>query len=451
MLDLYFFLTGLVVVAGTVWGVWGANDTLHPLVYLLPMAGFFYIYVPVSLYVEGGLFSYFTVEEITFVQGLNLACVTGLALGGYYGTKGVRRDAERVDLFSFTMTSQTRERLKTVGLVLGGVAVAAYVYKIANVGGFVAAYSHVKGGGATTSGYIRSIDQLAIPAIVCIYMSRTGTRLTRGKKLLVGMFSVPLLIHGLLSARRGPTFLALATLIAGWYLVRRKRPSLPTIAVGGTAVGLLLLALVTFRGQIYLGSSFLTGGPSTAEIVEKSLERSTRKELSNEYLNGAYIALNARDNAGHYWGKRYLTQLFVRPIPSRIWPTKYEDVGMEAIFYNAGQLRTADPEQHPKIPEGAAPGVAAGAYVELGWLAPVFLFLVGWGYALAWRRSLVQGGRWTVIYSILLSVSAYLVAQSFFAILYRVLLMVIPVLVLWEWFGLSPQYRLKSGSSSVSA
>ena len=450
MLDLYFFLTGLVVVVGTTWGVWRANDTLHPLVYLLPMSGFFYVYVPVSLYVEGGLFSYFTVEEITFVQGLNLACAAGLALGGYYGTKGVRREAGRMDLFSFTMAPKTHEQLKTVGLILGGVAVAAYVYQIVNVGGFVAAYSHAKGGGTAGSGYIRAIDQFAIPAIVCIYMSRKGNRLSSGKKLLVGLFSVPLLIHGLLSARRGPTFLALATLIAGWYLVRRERPSFPTIAVGGTAIGLLLLALVTFRGQIYLGSSFLTGGPSTAEIVEQSLERSTREELSNEYLNGAYIALNARDNAGHYWGKRYLTQFFIRPIPSSLWPTKYEDVGMEAIFYNAGQLRTSDPSEHPAIPDGAAPGYAAGAYVELGWFAPFFLFLVGWGYALAWRRSLVRGGIWTIIYTILLAVSAYLVAQSFFAILYRVLLMIIPTLILWEWLMLSPQYRFKSRPMSVS-
>jgi hypothetical protein len=203
---------------------------------------------------------------------------------------------------------------------------------------------------------------------------------------------------------------------------------------------MLLLALVTYRGEIYLGSAFLTGdAPAATEIVEESLERSTQSSFANEYMYGTYVVLNSRDRTGHYWGKRYLTQVFVRPIPSTLWPTKYEDVGMEAIRFNAGQLGTANREAHPLIPKGSAPGFAGSAYVEWGWGAPLFLFLIGWLYGLAWRRNLVRGGMWTVIYTVFLSVSAYFIAQSFMTVLYRLLLMVIPALVMW--YSLKPRKR----------
>jgi hypothetical protein len=288
---------------------------------------------------------------------------------------------------------------------------------------------------------------LAVPAIVLVYLGRGEDTLAARHRLLVGALSVPLLVHGLLSARRGPTFLALATLVAGWYLVRRRRPSVPKVAIGGLAFGLLLLALVTYRGQIYLGSRFLTGdAPAATEIVEQSLERSTQSTFANEYMYGTYVVINARDRVGHYWGKRYFTQIFVRPIPSSLWPNKYEDVGMEALKVNAGQLGTANREEHPLIPKGSAPGFAGSAYVEWGWAAPLFLFLLGGGYGTVWRKSLVRGGLWTVLYTILLSVSAYFIAQSFLAVLYRLLLISIPPVVLWHILksGLRPKASRRS-------
>jgi hypothetical protein len=447
MLELFIFLTAIVVVIGAVWGMFGANDPFHPLTYLMTMIGFFYVYVPISLQREGALLRYFSIDDVTYIQGLSLACVIALALGCYHGSGGVRRDPERVDVFSFTATSLDRQALLRCGILLGIIGIMAYVYQISNVGGFIQAYNNPKGGGWASSGYIRDLDFLLVPAIVCIYLAGGQTEEERGLPLrywlLVGSFSVPVLIHGLLSSRRGPTFLGIAALVGGWYLARRSRPSRIKAIAGGVAVGVLLLALVAFRGQIYLGSAFLLGGgPATTEVVERSLEYGDRTDMSNEYLHGMYVALNARDHAGHYWGRRYLTQIFVRPIPSSIWPTKYRDVGMEALTLNSGLLQTDDISEHPMAVKGSAPGFAASAYVEWGWGAPVFVFLLGYLYAYMWRQSLVQGGIWTVFYVILMSVSVFFIAQSFYASFFRLLLM--SGFSLMFWYMLQPTSRRAS-------
>jgi hypothetical protein len=435
MFELFIFLTAGVVVIGMAWGMFGANDPFHPLTYLMLMVGFFYVYVPINLYREGALLSYFTMGDATYIQGLSLVCVGGLALGAYLGSRRVRRDPQRVDVFSFTASEDDRQALLRCGVLLGVIGVLAYVYQISNVGGFIAAYDSPKGGGWASSGYIRDLDFLVVPGITCIYLGWQEKGVPLRYRLLVGGFSVPLLLHGLLSSRRGPTFLGFAALVGGWYLANRRRPSRIQTAVGGVALGLLLLALVSYRGQIYLGSSLLTGqGPAATEVVERSLEYGDRTDMSNEYLHGMYVALNARDHAGHYWGARYLTQLFVRPIPSSFWPNKYEDVGMEALTLNSGLLQTDDLSEHPKAVKGSAPGFAASAYVEWGWGAPIFVFLLGYLYAYMWRQSLVKGGIWTVLYVILMSVSVFFIAQSFYASFFRLLLMLGFSVLFWYAF-----------------
>jgi len=430
MFELVLILTFLVCAGATIWGAYDCQDTLHPLVYLMPAAAFFYVWKPLRLYEKGALFDNFVWEEVMYAQGLYLACVYALAVGCYWGGRALQRDPDRIDVFSYVKDAQVRQKLFWIGVSLGAVGLLSYVYQIANVGGFYAAYSHPKGGGWATSGYLRNLDILTIPAILVLYASRSDDAIPLGERVLIGAFAAPYVFQGLLASRRGPTFLILATLIAGWYLTRRKRPSFPTVIAGGTLIGLLLLALVTFRGQIYLGSDFFSEQLlNLPTVVEESVERSERTAFSNEYLTSVYVVNNSRGNF-HYWGTRYLTQLFVRPIPSLIWENKYEEVGMEEIKENYGQLGTAETREHP-VPNGAAVTLAASAYVEFAWGAPLFVFLLGWMYGTSWRRCLTRGGLWTVLYSILVACSVFLVAQTFLAVLYRVLLMTMPVTVIW--------------------
>ena len=434
MFSLYTILIAVILGVGITWALSRANDTLHPMVYLLPMCGFVYVYMPVSLYRSGEMLEYFSMAQVNSVQLLNLVCIGALVAGIRWGSGPVRRDSSRTDLHNFMLRPEVRQTMKTIGITLGVISLLAYFYRISTVGGFYAAYDDPKGGGWAQSGYIRELDLLVVPSIVLIYMSCFRRRVSVRTKLLIALFSTPLLLHGLLSARRGPTFLALATLIGGWYLVQNRRPRLSQVVVGGSIIGLLLLVLVTFRGQIYLGSSFFTSGPAATELVEKSLEYSTKGTFGNEFMMGLYIVENADENDIRYWGRRYMTQLFVRPIPSAFWPTKYEDVGMEALKVNAGLLGMTDlQEEHPMIPPGSAPGFVASAYVEWGWGAPVFLLGLGWLYGMLWRRQLTYGGIWTVAYIGLLSTSVFFVAQAFLAVLFRLLVMFLPTYLVWKF------------------
>ncbi len=431
MFEVYTSLVCVIIVLGTGWGVLGARDTLHPLVYLMPMAGFIYVYMPLDLYGTDFLFWHFTKPEIEFVQRYNFLSVAALALGCYWSSRKPRR---RTTPPVSIDTPYWRRRLWQFSLLLGGLGVLAYAYQIANVGGLVEAYDTVKGGGWATSGYIRDTTILVVPGIGFLYLSRASRDWNRWHWVFLAVMSSPLLLHGLLGARRGPTFMGLATLGGGWYLAHRTRPRFSTVLTAGAGVGILLLVLVAFRGQIYLGSDFWSGGgPPISEMVESAFESRTTTDFENEFLYGAYVVRNAHETGDHWWGRRYLTQVFVRPIPSAIWPGKYADVGMSAITENSGMLGREGRDAHPEIPRGAAPGFAASAYVEWAWGGVLFVFLVGWFFGYSWQQAVRWGGIWKINYLALLALSVYFVAQSGLAVLFRYLLIIIPSVMLWQW------------------
>ncbi len=434
MFELFTWGIGLLVVAGVLWGAFRHRDTLHPLVYTMPMIAFMYVIQPYQLYTDRTLQLWFSGAELSFVQGLNFACTAMFFLGCIIGSKGLQYDVRRSDLFSALSPEQWRRKLFWAATVLGGVALALYTYGLSNVGGFVAAYDSPKGGGWAASGYLRDFTILSVPAVVLLFMSRGTTGLKKRDYVLLGGLLLPTLVHGLLGARRGPTFMGIAALAAGWYLAQNRRPSLWQVLAGGATVGALLLLLVTFRGEIYLGSYFLLGGgPETAEMVEQAFSETTEAEGGNEFVYGSYTVLTAREE-GFYWGKRYLTYLFVRPIPSAIWPTKYQDVGMGELLTSAGTLVESSDPVHGNIPVGAAPGFIGDLYVEFGWGSVAAAFVLGWFFAFGWRRMLTRGGLWTVFYSVQMVLSLYLIAQTVEAVLVRFLVILIPTVLAWTYF-----------------
>ena len=419
--------------SGFAWAVWGVKDTLHPLVYLMPMAAFMYVYMPLSLYDETGALYYFSMEELALVQGYNLLCVVGL-LAGCYLSSWRWRDHSLGDLSVMKMPIG-KHHLRHVAYILGSLGFLAYAYQIINVGGLVAAYDSAYGGGWADSGYIRDATILVVPAIVFFYLSNPHPSTWTWKhKVIIALLSVPLLLHGILGARRGPTFLALATIVGGGYLASRRRPSPTLIVSGGAVVGLLLLALVSFRGQIFIGSDFLTSeGPGVGSIIEQALGNRSQANLENEFLYGTYVILNAREKEEFWWGRRYFTQIFVRPIPRSVWPNKYEDIGMGAIETNSGMLGREGRDAHTGVPRGSASGVAAGEFVEWGWAGAVAVFFFGWFYAYAWQTAVRRQGIWAVNYIALMALSIFLVTQSLMAVLFRYLMIIVPSILLWSW------------------
>lgn len=85
---------------------------------------------------------------------------------------------------------------------------------------------------------------------------------------------------------------------------------------------------MTHRSSIYLGSDL--------EIDLSSLSAVAAPSEANEYLFGSGCIITSHQSGRHYWGKRFLAYVLVRPIPRQIWPNKYLDFGVPEVELNAG-------------------------------------------------------------------------------------------------------------------
>jgi hypothetical protein len=211
----------------------------------------------------------------------------------------------------------------------------------------------------------------------------------------------------------------------GWYMARRKRP--PVVAMGGLgfALGWLVLFLVTNRGSIYIGSSFDVK-TDVSGIVETA-------DTGNEYIYGSGTIIAAMKRNHYFWMKRYLAEILVRPIPSAIWPTKYEDFGVPELLNNAGTGEGFGDALGWQGAVGSAPGIVADLWVEGAWLCIPLMALLGWAYGYVWRKAVIKGGPWASQYIILSALSIYLVMQTMEAVIFRTIELSIPLWLAWRW------------------
>lgn len=397
------------------------KDTLHPSVILAPMFAFLYAYLPYTIDDDDGFRGLLTQDQLEFVQWINAASVAaffvGLSIAGR-GAGGIpAADPE----------PQVRERLRWAALAFGAFGVGTFIITIVNVGGISRAYGQAYGGGWSDSGYIRDGMLLTVPALVLIgtlWRERWSLKMWG----FVVLFASPLLVQAILGARRGPTFMAAAAIGVAYYLGRRARPRILTLAVGGAVVGSLMLFLVSNRQNIYVGS-------------EAVLDAEFRPVLSghsgNEYVYGAGTIVHYDQTSNHTWGGRYFTVFFIRPIPRAVWPDKYGFAsrlfGIPSLEYNLG-IDAASFQQTLgwKGAQGAAPGIVADMFVELRYGCVFALFLLGYGFGFVWKRAATVGGVWVVIYALAIAVSIYLVMQTLEAMAFRFLLTALPTVLAWR-------------------
>jgi len=414
------------------------KDIFHPLMFLVPMFLSLYVFLPLKLFNENALSTFFSDGELVYVQLINLLGVACVCLGCLFasrGSAGTHDYSER--------SSVMNKKLLAGAYVLGVVGVSAYLAGIINVGGLVEAYSLPYGGGWSDIGYVRELVLLCVPAITFIFVAKAGKKPTAFQWSSTGIFAAPLLLHGLLGARRGPLFLVLAVVFFSWYLTRCKRPRTLFFALAGFSVGVFLLFLVSNRGSFYVGSDW-----NFEEPLGQYLEAST----GNEYIYGAGAILHAAKTGDYYWGHRYLAILFVRPVPRQLWPDKYEAVGMGSLEHNLG---TGGAEFLWTLgwagANGAAPGIVSDLWIEAWWFSLIVLFGIGWFYGRAWRAACFTNGFFGVAYVFMVSLSIFLVFQTLEAMLFRFLFMTIPAWVVWQWAAVhhyESAYMFKSTVSS---
>jgi len=406
-----------------------SRDSLHPAMVLGPMLLFLYVVMPLYLYVNDGFFGYLTEAQVSFAQRVNLVGVLGLlagvmagARGGAYvpGPKGWGVDPSR---------------LSRVAIVLGILGMIGFAWGIVEVGGFEAAYGVSYGGGWSESGYVRELFLLTIPAILILLASGKvkGPGATR---YWLALFTLPLLLHGALGARRGPLFVVLVTVIAGRYLVRNQRPRAWLVFTGGALLGVLLLLVVANRDKIYIGSDFnLKMSPTT--YMETG--------GGNEFIYGAGTVVAVNERNLFTWGGRYATVLFVRPVPRAFWPDKYQVAG-DFFGINVETNLGVDVEAIEDVlgwkgAIGAAPGIVGDLWFEFSWGMCIALFGIGFLYGRVWRRCVTTGGVSVMTYGALLCLSLYLVMQTLEAMAFRFLLMAVPTWLAWRWARRIPAAR----------
>ncbi len=412
---------GLIVIAVLI--AWDSSrDILHPLIFMGPMFGFLYSWMPMKLSRTGALDAFFDKSQLVPVQVLNLAGVAAFLFGCLAASWGARRVAT---FKPFRISGITATRLVIGGFVVGVIGLAAWLVTIHNVGGFVNAFSQSHAGGWDDSGYVRDSSLLLYSALILILSAGSLGGLRPPQLALAAVFAAPLLTQALLGARRGPTFAVFLVIAMSWLIYRNVRPSVLATVVCGVGLGYLILFLITNRNSIHLGSDFEFSTDVTAPVAET--------DTGNEYIYGTGAVLASEHLGKHYWGRRYLAQVLVRPIPSAIWPTKYQDFGVPELLENAGTGAGIAETMGWQGAVGSAPGIVSDLYMEMAWLAVPFLAALGFGYGRIWRLALARGGAWAGQYIILSALSIYLIMQTMEAVIFRVLLLSIPVWLVWKW------------------
>ncbi len=435
MFAFYAAATGLVLAGTFVWVCVRHRDPFHPGVFLTPMCGYLFAFIPWIYHRRGLLADYPpSPDKESFAQLVIFLSVTALC-GGLVSVSPDRR-WNRATLHLPVLTPGAASKLKTAALVLASLSIFIYWLQLSRAGGFVRAFSRGKGGGASLgSGYLNEVVLLCLPAVM-MYLFAKAREKVRIETFVVSLLILsPLLLQGLLGGRRGPTFLAFAALGAGWYLSRGRRPPL-LLAVGGISLaGLLMLFLVSERRELYIGSDYQFDAESYGSTIVPAAY-----DPGDTTVSAWTNIIAAKHFDRHFDGRRYFAQVFVRPIPRQIWPTKYEDMGVGWMVDNPGYGAFSEEEwiaATGMVPvAGSAVGFAADSFLEFGWGCLVVSWLAGMLYAILWKRCVTRGGIWILLYLEAGAVSVYLASQGLMsAWMYRLLYLGLPTVLVWRFLA----------------
>jgi hypothetical protein len=424
MLQPLIWATILVCLVGAVHAYQSTRDVFHPALLLGALFAFIYGYMPLALIRDQLMFAFVSEEQAEFCQMLAFFGIVVLMIGVFVGA--ARKPGEDADRPAFEYDWRIMQK---GAYWFGAVGLVCWAITIRGAGGLEGAYGHGNGGGVNDIGYIRDAVFLLVVALILLLTPEVMRHRGRNWLIAVIVFSAPWFMQGLLAAKRGPTFVIVCTIGMSWYLAHGRRPSLPLLICGAGALGALMLFLVTNRDKIYLGSDLSNLKTDITTVV-------TDANVSNEYIFGVGCIETVRITGKYYWGRRYLAEILIRPIPHQIWPNKYWDVGVAAVYQNAGVsgpdggLALTTIMGWESVP-GAAAAMIADLWVEFSWLMFPVLFGIGYAYGHVWKKATLVGAYWNSIYTIFAILAIYMVTQSGEAVIFRFLFLTIPTR--WVW------------------
>jgi len=404
------------------------------------MLAYVYFVTPAILVHQGLLEKCFPQgADVGYAQAVILAGVTAFCLGALnFGVGAGLSLGSR-----FRLSEQLRRGMRRLSFLIGGFGLVVYFWLLQRHGGLAPVYGRPKGGFYGVSGYLASAPLLTIPATLLYLLSHYGRRRGWRQVLVCTILMSPHLLHALLGARRGTAFLAFGSLFFGWYVTRPRRPSLGLSVASLVAVGFLLFFLGSQRTRIYLGADFYFDREAFMEAISPE-----DIDVGNTTVYSWGLILASREAGHHFWGRRYLAQVFIRPIPRQLWPGKYRAVGlewMETAPGSGGMSEMAWLNAVGWYPQaGSAAGLVADAYLEFGLFGLLVCYLVGRVYSALWKRAAVLRGVWNLLYAEAAAVSVFVPTQGVTtAWLYRLLFLGIPTWAIWRWMERRHMLRLE--------
>ena len=263
---------------------------------------------------------------------------------------------------------------------------------------------------AQLSGYQVLLFHVGYPGLaMCLWaaLKSSGSRRVFylvGLVLAAAVFIFPYLG----AARRGPIFPLVAIFVFLPPLVTKRRPK-PAIVIGGLATsGVIMLALITVRHAATVGKWSQAVESLSAEDV---LVARTLAVVENEFVNTTYTIGTIYDNGKYQYGTGHAS-LLLHWIPRSVWPDKpalsegsypwkelYADVNAKA--------------HRPLLGFGAAIGGVADSFVQYGFLAPLYWFILAMLVARLFLRAIVSDDpRWQLSYLGVICATHWLVSQS---------------------------------------
>jgi hypothetical protein len=436
MIDILLCANFLTLLLASFYAFKKTRDPLHPVLVLTPFLSYIYVYRPLLLHNNTSLYNFINQSDFEYVCTVNLVSLAAFLIGGVVASSQCKYKSH-LDALSAVDSDDVRRSSYVTGIFLGTIAFSVFWHTIWYNGGPFAVFSQKKPFliSPIGVGYYNELPLLTFPALIFLAVAWQGKTLTLGRILALLLVASPQLAMGTFGGRRGPAFIIFCTLLFVLATIRRKKLRPWHILVSATILGALLITLTTVRGDLFrLGTQ--------GEALYRLNETLTSGHASegDEVVYSASQIINARRFNHYFWGTRYITLFVLRPIPSAIFPNKYEIFGMTWMVTSPGSLGYTASEwkqmQGFAVAHGSAGGFISDLYLEFWWFGLLGCFLIGYFFDYLRRQSLLHGGVWTMIFLISLALSIYLPTQNVEAWGYRQLLLSAMLFIFWR-------YRLK--------
>ena len=428
MTEFYLWATALTILIALVATFQRTRDALAPMVTFAPMLLYVYVYHPFVIRSSPEFSQFFPHEDqIEHVFLIDFLSIAAFCLGACFYRRS-QRGAPSSRILEMDLSPQMRSRFVSLSLVLATMASTAFWYLISISGGVMQFWRFKKPFFSSASGYIGEMPMLTYPALMLLAAAWHGQRLNLSRWLCVLFVASPQIAWGILGKRRGTIFLIAAALAAVWFLVRNKKPDWKLLLGGVSVLGLILLTVSVYRsqwGQVNIN-------PEVRNTLGNVLA-GEHLDQGDEFVSAAAVILASDRFNLHYWGVRFFATLFVRPIPSFLWESKWEDLGLRWMKTSPGMCGLTTLQWTEAIGfspvGGSAGGFVGDLYLEWSWGGIFACYFLGLGFSWLWKQWIVKRGVWTMIYIEAMILSIHLPSQSLGSWAYRFMLIAIPTAI----------------------